>query len=123
VRQAGQPGLIDLWRATANETEPQADVGVDPDGAPAIAVTGGLFPREGKAFLPAQLIDHDNLQVGEGTVINLEFGSLTVENEESHVRISFQDRAHQYRSVVPEATAVMPNQSLVKDRCVWLRRS
>jgi hypothetical protein len=90
MRQASQPSLIDQRGATAHKSEPQAHIRVNPDRASAVAMACGLLPGESEAFLAAKLVDHDDLEVSESAIVELKLGVLTVENKESHVRISFK---------------------------------
>jgi len=74
-RECFEPGPIERGLLALGELEVQRNRGVNPDAASAITHVGGLFPRESESLIASQLNDHDDLDVSEDPVFELDLES------------------------------------------------
>jgi len=74
-REGFQPGSVERGLLALGELEVQRNRGVDPDATSTIPHVGGLFPGESETLVASQLDDHDNLDVSEDPVFELDLES------------------------------------------------
>ncbi|OEI67181.1 hypothetical protein Cus16_3187 [Curtobacterium sp. ER1/6] len=90
--QVLEPAAVDGRHAAAAEREAEADVRVEPDRAPAVAVQHVVLPREHEAVVPPEHVHDDDLQVRECAVVDPEVEHLAVVDELTHEDPSTPDR-------------------------------
>jgi hypothetical protein len=80
-REGFEPGSVERGLLALGKLEVQRNRGVDPDAASAIPHVGGLFPRESESLIASQFNDHDDLDVSEDPVFELDLESgISVDN-------------------------------------------
>lgn len=71
----------------AGEREMQRNRGVQPNGTATVPHDGGVAPGEQKTFATAQLVNDDDLQVGQNSIITFDHDAVICERaHECHFR-------------------------------------
>ena len=86
VSENFQPMAVQLRRLAADEAELQRDSGRHPDRDSTGPILRPVFPADKESLLSPEFGADNDLEVGEGTVIDLVLGAVAVD-EVSHVII------------------------------------